>query len=69
MEFILPSGYIGWCHECGYPPRNQVTKVKLREDGGKITQWQEFKDIPGVGYKTEKDRIEHRSKFHDYRKG
>lgn len=66
--FELPPGYIGWCNECGNPPYNKVTRVWMYEDA-RLSPKQVVKDIPGVGFKTEQERIEHRNKFHDYRKG
>jgi len=55
-QFILPAGYVAWCHVCGDEPFKRLTVV----DGTAI---------PGVGFKTIEDAQVHNKDLHRVWKG
>lgn len=55
-QFVLPKGYVAWCHICAKEPFNRLTVV----DG---------EAIPGVGFKTLAEGREHDRDLHRVWKG
>ena len=74
-QFKLPIGYMVWCHECGRPPFNKTTEVEYTLDEPISMESSQLpiktkKDIiPGIGFKSLKESVDHTRDVHRTWKG